>query len=751
MSSRLESVERWLAQTRWRGDVASMLVLTLLWAFYFWRVLTPGPDQVSLPEGDFSGQFFAFGAYQARRLLAGEIPLWNPFNNGGHPFLADTQAAVFYPPRLVTIIISHLFFGGWSYAALQAEAIAHYWLAAILMFSFVRSATTSRLAGVVSGIVFAFGGYLTGYPPLQLAVLEAGIWLPLGLLGILKASEDSCGWHPGWLALAAGTLGISLLAGHPQTSLFTLYVMAAYMLHRAHRRGERLTRTLPVVAATIGAGFALAAVQMLPGLEYLRLTTRAGYGFDALSGGFPFSDLATVLFPGVLTEWSPLYNGIAPLALAGIAVWRRVPSARFWAGVVLVAMAVSFGGAAVFYRLAYLLAPGFSLFRGQERAAFVIAHGVAILSGAGVAALRRGSVPRQPIIRTLRWVAAAAWAYALLTLLVERTGVQANLFPFLKATFLLALLTTGTLIIAGFEAGRARRSAWPVALVALLVADLFTVTMGTNWQPTAASGRTLLSDLAPAVTQPGELYRIDAQIGLSEHGPGENYGTLLGIQDVRGTSPLRLEALERYYRLPQYRLHQLLSVRYVLTDWQELEVPSVVRARGQVGALPVYVHEIKQPYPRAWMAYRVMITTDDAQALGWLADPGFDPATTVILTHDPGLSLPDEPVSATVEIVSYAPERIMLDVSTPTDGVLVISEFIYPGWEARVDGSPVRIWTADAGLRALPLRAGDHAIVLTYQPRSFAAGAAFSLIALVGLVSAALYRRRPAAHSNGEA
>ena len=28
----------------------------------------------------------------------GEIPLWNPYNNGGLPFIADTQAAVFYPP-----------------------------------------------------------------------------------------------------------------------------------------------------------------------------------------------------------------------------------------------------------------------------------------------------------------------------------------------------------------------------------------------------------------------------------------------------------------------------------------------------------------------------------------------------------------------------------------------------------------------------------------------------------------------------
>src|SRR5690606_40451597 len=63
-----------------------------------------------------------------------EIPLWNPYNMAGHPFLADTQAAVFYPPRLLTIAASR-FTGGFTYATLQAEALLHYWIGAVLMRS----------------------------------------------------------------------------------------------------------------------------------------------------------------------------------------------------------------------------------------------------------------------------------------------------------------------------------------------------------------------------------------------------------------------------------------------------------------------------------------------------------------------------------------------------------------------------------------------------------------------------------------
>ena len=107
MTYMLERIRRWLNDhPRW-ADVAAIGFQTALWAFVFWRVLTPDPiNQVSFPLGDFSGQFVAFASYQAQRLLAGEVPLWNPYNYAGHPFLADTQSAVFYPVRLITIVLS---------------------------------------------------------------------------------------------------------------------------------------------------------------------------------------------------------------------------------------------------------------------------------------------------------------------------------------------------------------------------------------------------------------------------------------------------------------------------------------------------------------------------------------------------------------------------------------------------------------------------------------------------------------------
>lgn len=732
----LKRIQNWIEEKPLQADGAALLTLTLLWAFYFWRVLTPNPaNQVSLPEGDYSGQFLAFGAYQARRLLAGEVPLWNPYNYAGLPFIADTQAAVFYPPRLVTILVSH-FLGGWSYAALQAETIVHYWLGSVWMYLFARTITKSRTAGLVSGVVLAYSGYLTGYPPLQLAVLEAGIWLPLGLLGVYQASENKQGkWRYSWLALSGLALGVSLLAGHPQTSLFFSYVMMAYIIHRAARKKIKWLPTLIALGVATGGGFGLAAVQVLPGLEYTRLTIRAGYGFDALAKGFLFTDLITFLIPNVVTLWSPLYSGIAALALAGVAIWQKHESARFWGAVTLTALGMSFGGATVVYRLAYLLAPGFSLFRGQERAAYVIVTGIAIMAGMGVATLQVDMHNPRPLRRATGIAAGLAWLLALEAFIIDGALPTADLFAIKQGLFFLGMMTTLTWIVLG-RAGGATGLAWKTpVLIGLVVFDLFSITMGTNWEPVPVGERDLLSDLVPVVLADESLYRVDGRLGL-----GENYGTLTGVQDIRGTSPLRLASLEAYLTaLPQYRLHQLLSVKYVFTDWEQLEVPSTIRAESQIGDMPARLHEINDPLPRAWMAYRVMVAGDDHQALGWLSDPGFDIHGTVILESEPPIDLPETPPEDwRIEIPAYEPERITLQVETPAAGMLVVSEWDYPGWQAWVDGQRAATWRANAGLRAVPLTAGEHTVEFVYRPLSVRLGSLISLVSGAGLLALAL-------------
>lgn len=73
---------------------------------------------------------------------------------------------------------------------------------------------------------------------------------------------------------------------------------------------------------------------------------------------------------------------------------------------------------------------------------------------------------------------------------------------------------------------------------------------------------------------------------------------------------------------------------------------------------------------------------------------------------------------STIQLKSYDANRLVYDVSSPKDGVVVFSEIYYPGWQATIDGQPVDIARADYILRAMNVPAGKHTIEMWFDPQS---------------------------------
>lgn len=738
-----------------KQDAAAGLLLVALWLLFFWRLFTPIPgDQAALKLGDFSGQFVAFGGYQYARFTAGEVPLWNPYNNGGLPFIADPQAAVFYPPRLLTIALAHLSGAGWTYSALQLEMTAHVLAYSLLMYALVRRMTSGQrgsvFGGLVAAVVAAYGGYLAGYPPLQLAVLEAGIWLPLALLGVLEATRAAPLRWP-WLALTGLALGLSWLAGHPQTSYFLTCLLAAYCAYRIYRLRLRWTYAAVAVALFGAVALGAAAVTLLLGLEYLPLTARVDYTFAAKGNGFPFRDVVQAVVPGVMSVFSPLYAGIVGLALAAIAVWRRLPESAFWAAAALIALGLSFGTGSALYPALYNLLPGLRYFRGQERAAYIVAGSVALLAGLGAAHI--GGWDRLKDFKDTRRIQQALLALllvcagaALLTLLAW-FGASAQYEPYLNALMFTALIAGLALLALPHALARPDQPLRLGLLLALLAFELFTVNMdaASVYDPVPAAQQLSMQPpplVAQALADTDAPFRVDGFRGLTD-----NYGSLYGLADMRGISPLFLDGP---FQLIEPEKHnptawELFAVRYVYSDWEQLPVESDIIGRGADRYGPVNLHQLDNPRPFAHLVYQAAVVDSDAFARALLADTDFDPRATAILHAPPALTLPAAaPTRFSAEVTAFAPEAFTVAVSTPQNAILTLAHPNYPGWQARLDGAPVPILRAYGGLSALAVPAGDHVVSLAYEPRAYTIGAALSLVTwgALGILGAALAFRR---------
>ncbi len=501
-------------------DFRAVLVLSALWAFFFWQLLTPVQgDRVIFDKGDFPLHYFSYSDYEVERFWDGEIPLWNPYNYAGDPFAANVQWAVWYPPRWITALIAGPH--GWDIEALQMEVAVHYWLAAILMYAFLRVLVKRPFPALAGSILWAFGGYLTGYPMLQPSILEAIVWLPLLMLGV-HLSLTRPGWAVRGILLGAVCIALSFFGGHTQTTLQITYLAGAYILALGWIRRLSWTGIIGRGLLLGAAGYGLAAVQLLPAIELTRLSYRAeDYHYFDKSVGFAFSELIQIIWPRVSSPlWWPLYLGVAGLLLAVGALLRpRVRDHWFWMGVIVVGLWLSFGGHSIVYDLFYLLVPGANTFRQQERAASLVVFALIILAAYQLDWMlsRRDSLPDKEdhLLRKIALghlvVSVAAFLGVLIAYLVEGKDVTQVVPDTLGYIALISIFVNLWLLWWSQD----RRPVVWATLVALIVVDLFTLGMNSpNFVPDRPGNRVHKPDHSEVLSVPIDTISSGTSMGL---------------------------------------------------------------------------------------------------------------------------------------------------------------------------------------------------------------------------------------------
>lgn len=92
---------------------------------------------------------------------------------------------------------------------------------------------------------------------------------------------------------------------------------------------------------------------------------------------------------------------------------------------------------------------------------------------------------------------------------------------------------------------------------------------------------------------------------------------------------------------------------------------------------------------------------------------------------------------SSIEMTSYTPNEVRYHYSATEPRVAVFSEIFYPeAWHAAVDGEPLTLFRADWTLRGALLPAGEHDVVMRFEPQSYKTGATVSLIASILLLLA---------------
>ena len=378
---------------------------------FFWKIALTNRVLVGL---DVFTYFYPYRDYVNAALRQGRLPLWNPYLFMGAPLLANSQAAVLYPPHWPLIWLAAPNQVAWS-------IVLHIWLAAAGTFLFARRAMRlGALPALGAAAIFGLGGFL-GAQVEHLNQLNASAWLPWLLLCVEAAVR---GGRQRWPALLAGSAvsGLILLAGHTQAAYIVFAGAAVYafvrILPQLRRRDWPAGLAgLASILALVVLGAGLAAVQLLPTLELSGLSVR--------SGGLPYNEAAsfslkpTLIFRALLPPylWEPpfseyvAYVGLLGLVLAGVGVWSVVDRLRQRAwhraapalALAVFGLFLAFGAYNPVYYLLYRAVPGIALFRAPARWLLLYAFGVAILAALGLERLGRTGRTRSSLRRAWSW------------------------------------------------------------------------------------------------------------------------------------------------------------------------------------------------------------------------------------------------------------------------------------------------------------------------------------------------------------
>ena len=149
----------------------------------------------------------------------------------------------------------------------------------------------------------------------------------------------------------------------------------------------------------------------------------------------------------------------------------------------------------------------------------------------------------------------------------------------------------------------------------------------------------------------------------------------------------------------------------------------------------VKIYENLDVLPRAFIVHNWNWVPDGAAAIETMRSLEFDIEKTAVLTISDSeliqpLSVGEGVGESRAEIQEYNPERIVLISDAVQDGLLVLTDSYYPGWQAVLDGKHVPIERANNLFRGVFVPAGRHELVFYLTSQSYNNGRVLTLVGL---------------------
>ena len=709
---------------------------------------------------DFGSFGYPLAQFHRDSFWRGEIPLWNPYNSCGLPFLGQWNALVLYPGSLIYLLLPL----PWS---LNFFCLAHFFLAGLGMYFLARHWCGHSLGAAVAGLAYTFNGLTLCCLmwPNNIAALG---WLPWVLLLVEKGVESG-GRR---IVIAALVASLQMLAGAPEIILLTWTLAGCLWLGKTWIAKKNPIRSFVRFATIVVLVSGLCASTLLPFMDLMNHSHRTQTSGLA-TWAMPIWGWANLLVPlfrcwrspaGVYFQsnqhWtSSYYLGVAALAFALLALFFVRRPLVFWLWALSIfGLLMALGEGGHFYSWMQKIFPQIGFMRFPIKFVLLPVLAIPLLAAFGVAALFEDSAPHS------RW-RIGMWLTGIFSVLILALLLYSWGHPFrgehpdmvwitgLSRIAILAGLFWILYLQRAIDRPQSRSLLFAVFLL-LVWLDGFTHAPSQN--PTV---KAMVYTRGISARQFSPLPAVGASRAMM--GPyihARLYNIML--KDAENDFLARRLALfgncnlidaiptpDGFYSLYFREQREVWSH---LFNMEPKDFPEPLTDFLGIAHLsdPVNVYEwIARTnwMPLVSLGQKPVFTTN---AFSQIIKFDFDPRRTVYLPPEsrPLVTVTNES-EGRILASQFSNQRIAVKISVKQPAMMVLSQAFYHPWKAYVDDRPTPILKANYAFQALEVPAGEHEVRLVYEDNKFRLGTILSLVTL-GLCLVAFIPRRKSRSGN---
>ncbi|MFH0924638.1 MAG: YfhO family protein, partial [bacterium] len=567
-------------------DLLFITILFLLTIIFFHEVVF----LKKFFQEDFLGLNYPWKSFSATSIKKGQLPLWNPYEFSGKPFLADIQTAVLYPFNLLlTIFVYKNKLGAW---VLEYQVLFHFFLFGIFMYLYVLELTKSRYSSFIAALACMFNGFMIPHAH-HVNIIHSGIWIPLVFLFWEKFLKE----HKYiYVVLCGITISLSILGGQPHVTFFILFAICFYFLFilivdfEKLLAKKRLNTTILSFLLVLVIGFGLAAVQLLPTSEFSNLI----YRYPSNTGGtltyeeattrrsLDFNKIGSLLIPNnpdfrnYLSPRDYLYFGIFPLFLALIGIFAlRNKYTIFFVLLACTSLLLAFGKNAPLYQLIFLV-PGVNRFRIPTRFIYLFHFSMSVLAAYGIKSLLEKGKAKKNINIRLFLMILGIFSLLLIggiSLAYKQKNFWLTFYNFKEYVALCLIYLISAIVLFYLSLKRLKFNQWILILIPFLIfIDLYIFNKPYTGDIHPEKRFAKNEKIFDYIKNQKGLFRLDPRSGIHDPFIIENYSVLYNIFSTSGYNPMIL----KWYQNSNFEssnVAQMLNSKYVITNslWEKLK------------------------------------------------------------------------------------------------------------------------------------------------------------------------------------